>query len=220
MSQIYLIRHAQSANNAQEEHLRVPDPGLTELGHCQAERTAEWLARHSITHIHTSPFLRALQTTEPIARQTGVNVSIRADIFEQGGCYRGYLPGEKIGQPGLSQCELALRHPDWRIDEDINELGWWRSRQYESLEEATVRARKVTSWINAELSKNGGWHAIVTHGDFKRLLVSELLGLPLDSLRLGPIVNAAISSFSNASGHWEMDWYNSVGHLPIDWITT
>ena len=29
---LYLIRHAQSENNARPEHERVEDPGLTELG--------------------------------------------------------------------------------------------------------------------------------------------------------------------------------------------
>ena len=29
---LFLIRHAQSENNAKPDHLRIEDPGLTELG--------------------------------------------------------------------------------------------------------------------------------------------------------------------------------------------
>ena len=85
--EVYIIRHAQSTNNAlmDDQHMRVEDPPLTEVGHQQAERLSAFLAtapnledmvRHkvdapertsndfpqTITHLYCSPMHRALQT--------------------------------------------------------------------------------------------------------------------------------------------------------------
>ena len=70
--QLYLVRHAQSSNNAQPEHLRVPDPGITEIGEQQAICLADWLDASSFVHLATSacPGV-ALQTAGFIRRRTG-----------------------------------------------------------------------------------------------------------------------------------------------------
>ncbi len=219
MTYLLLIRHAQSNNNAQPEHLRIPDPGLTDLGQQQALRAAQWLDQRSITHMYASPFLRALLTAEPIAKQLKLPVTIRADIFEQGGCYRGHLPGQEIGQPGMSREEIRVRFPAWLIDEKIGASGWWSSRPYETHEQARQRAKLVATWLTQEISSQPGCHAIVTHGDFKQLLVGELLSDQRGIRQWGPIHNTSISKFVFKNGRWTLDWYNSAHHLSPDLIT-
>jgi 2,3-bisphosphoglycerate-dependent phosphoglycerate mutase len=219
MTELLLIRHAQSLNNAKPEHQRVPDPGLTELGHKQADCVARWLRQNPITRLYSSPFLRALLTVEAIANETGLPVHVRADVFEQGGCYRGHLPGEEIGQPGMSRTQILARFPDWPIDDRIGELGWWQCRPYESWEQAMARARSVVAWLSADLSQVEGCHAIVTHGDFKMLLVQELLTNSTNA-RIGrPFHNTSVTRFLLKQGRWELDWYNSAQHLPVELLT-
>jgi len=58
---LYLVRHAQSQNNALPERLRVADPDLTDLGHQQAARLAERVRSLKLTRLLTSPFRRALR---------------------------------------------------------------------------------------------------------------------------------------------------------------
>jgi broad specificity phosphatase PhoE len=57
---VYLIQHA--------DKLRLPgDPGITELGRSQAERTGVWARRAGICRIYCSPLLRSRQTARIIA---------------------------------------------------------------------------------------------------------------------------------------------------------
>lgn len=219
MTHLLLIRHAQSKNNANPESLRTPDPGLTELGIQQAECVAKWLQQTEVTRLYSSPFLRALLTAEPIAKQLGLPVTIRADIFEQGGCYQGHVPGEEIGQPGMSKSQIRDRFPGWHVDESITEKGWWASRPYESFDQAQLRARSVMQWLKREVAAEPGCHALVTHGDFKHLLVSELLAQSQSNQKLGAIHNTSISKFVFTDGNWELDWYNSAHHLPVHLLT-
>ena len=81
---LLLIRHGQSANNAGPDHLRVPDPGLTAVGHEQSKLLAERLSAQPISQLYCSPFLRALETIRPLAETMGKRVNVRADIFEKG----------------------------------------------------------------------------------------------------------------------------------------
>jgi 2,3-bisphosphoglycerate-dependent phosphoglycerate mutase len=104
--ELYLIRHAQSANNAKPESQRIPDPPITDLGHEQARRLARRLSSLGLTRVITSPFLRTLQTAEKIQSETFINPEVRIDLHEEGGCYSGYLPSNIAGQPGLNRCQI------------------------------------------------------------------------------------------------------------------
>ena len=64
--ELYLIRHAQSLNNALPEEQRVEDPGLTELGLQQADCLGKWIGTLALTKVITSPFRRALETAKRI----------------------------------------------------------------------------------------------------------------------------------------------------------
>ena len=80
---VSLIRHGQSLNNALPDSQRVDDPGLTDLGKRQAEHLGYWQPELPVQHLFCSPFLRSLETTVPLAAQTGILPAIRADLFEQ-----------------------------------------------------------------------------------------------------------------------------------------
>lgn len=219
MSRVLLIRHAQSENNSLPESHRVPDPGLTPLGYRQAASTAETLSGYCIQHLFCSPFLRSLETTRLIAEATGLQPEIRSDLFEQGGCYSGYLPGQEKGEPGMGRSELASRYRGWQIDGRITEAGWW-GRPYESVTEARQRARVVGTWLEHHACGNGDDQTIlVIHADFKRLLLLQLLRLEeTDSVirRFGPLINAGISIVEFTNRTWVMSAYNSQSHLPPD----
>jgi len=115
---LYLIRHAQSANNALYAAAgvsgydagRVADPPLTELGHAQARLLARHLAsgpdalgadnevsssarRHNrdgfgLTHLYTSLMLRAIVTAGYVAEATGLPLHAWPEAHERGGLYQ------------------------------------------------------------------------------------------------------------------------------------
>jgi broad specificity phosphatase PhoE len=65
---LYLIRHGQSAGNAEGRFGGHGPTPLSELGQQQAEKTAKVLAKEGISAIYSSDLLRAVQTAEPLAK--------------------------------------------------------------------------------------------------------------------------------------------------------
>lgn len=74
---ILLVRHGQSEGNLVRSFLGHTDLNLTELGHLQAEKTAEFLDSYDIDMLYASDLQRAWQTAEHIANRK--NLSIIAD---------------------------------------------------------------------------------------------------------------------------------------------
>lgn len=220
MSKVLLVRHAQSANNALPEACRVCDPGLTPLGNRQAQSLADQLSLYSIRGLYCSPFLRSLETTRPVATAIGASAIVRSDLFEQGGCYSGHIPGCEKGEPGMGRMELVERYPGWHIDERIGQSGWW-GRPYESREQAAERAKSVRIWLQHEVIDDANsLDVFVIHADFKRLMLLELLGEAWShrhDRQLGSLANTGVTALEFNGGQWVLLSYNSVGHLkPIE----
>jgi 2,3-bisphosphoglycerate-dependent phosphoglycerate mutase len=223
MTEILLIRHGQSANNALDEQLRVPDPGLTEIGVRQAEALATWLKDHAVTHLYCSPFLRSLETMRPLANVQSLPVRVRSDLFELGGCYSGFEPGRERGEPGLGRSHLTQAYPTWDIDELIQDAGWW-GREYETLQQGRLRAAAVAGWLAAELGQIRGLHVLIIHADFKRLLLAAMFGevtwvehgVDLEQARLW---NTGVTRCRFTAEGWELLQFNATPHLATHLVT-
>lgn len=216
---LFLVRHAQSANNAKAEHERVPDPGLTPLGLQQAQVLAPAVRELAPSHLFTSPFLRTLQTTDPIAQALKTIPYVRADIFEQGGCYRGYRVGERDPEPGMNRAQIEALHPSWKIDPEIDRSGWNKLTEYESREQARLRAHRVRDWLTNTDWPNGSRIMLVIHADFKiRLLESFLNSNDLED-NLSSVINTAWTELRFAQGDWNLENYNIHEHLDRHMIT-
>lgn len=72
ITKLYLVRHGQSAGNAEGRFGGHSPTPLSELGKKQAEATAQTLAREHINAIYTSDLLRAVQTAQPLADLAGL----------------------------------------------------------------------------------------------------------------------------------------------------
>lgn len=82
MTRLILIRHGQTDWNAESRWQGQADVPLNSLGLEQAQRLANELAGAGIQVIYTSDMQRALQTVEPLARLTGLPVSIDPRLRE------------------------------------------------------------------------------------------------------------------------------------------
>lgn len=76
MTTIYLIRHGQK-----EPH--SGDPGLTDIGIKQAQQTGEYLSQFPISKIVSSPFKRAMETAEHIARVLNLEYVLHDALVER-----------------------------------------------------------------------------------------------------------------------------------------
>lgn len=231
--QLLLIRHAQSANNALPESQRVPDPGLTKLGQQQAERLSDWLTCYRPTQLLCSGFRRALETTKPMAQKLNLRPSVRSDLFEQGGCYSGYQANQISAAPGMGRSEILQDFGDWEVDHHISEHGWYHGRDLETDEQSIERAQLVAGWVKDELlaksldSSELNRPALVIHADFKALLLNAILQTRTPSSLLfsnnayflAEVWNASVTQLSWVGNRWRLDFWNSIGHLPVEQLT-
>lgn len=79
---IFLIRHGQSAGNAEGRFGGHSPTPLSELGKRQAVNTAKSLAKERISAIYSSDLLRAVQTAEPLSEMIGLDI-IKTPAFRE-----------------------------------------------------------------------------------------------------------------------------------------
>ena len=102
VTKLFLIRHGQSAGNAEGRfggHSATP---LSDLGCEQARLAAVALAKENINAIYSSDLLRAVQTAEPLARMLGIEI-VTSTAFRE----------RNVGVlEGLTFDESKAAHPD------------------------------------------------------------------------------------------------------------
>ena len=201
---LYVVRHAQSANNA----LLVPslmnsdrdaDPTLTEAGFKQAAALGKYVAEafgekaaalgrvkpcDAVKKLVVSPMRRCMLTATPISKQLGIPIRVKQDIHEHGGCFDGAAdqPGGVIGRPGLSKPQLEAELPGCVVPIELMK-GWWSEEQgCETVPQAQERVARVVKWLweQAENWKEkDGALMIVVHGMFIDILIKALSGAAL-----------------------------------------
>ncbi|HEY6621837.1 MAG TPA: histidine phosphatase family protein [Steroidobacteraceae bacterium] len=127
-----LLRHGQSYFNLHFTPTRIDpgieDPELTELGVAQAHAAAERLAQVPLTRIIISPYMRALQTAEPILKYHRAPVKIMHEVRE-----RAAFTCDVGSSPDL----LAARFPHHGFEH--LQSRWW-SEAVETLQATMERA--------------------------------------------------------------------------------
>ena len=212
--QLYLIRHAQSSNNASPDNARVEDAPLTDLGHRQAIHLAQWIPSLKLTRLLSSPFLRTLQTTDHIRQTVALKPQISTQLHELGGCVEGPTPDVMVGRPGMTRSEIESRFPAFDITPDIDGRGWWRNKPYETREEARGRAAKLLAQIRQELAETDERLGCVTHGGFTPLLITCFDPTPREVPH-----NASVARIDITQKTIRLNYYDRVEQLPANLIT-
>ena len=172
-TRILLVRHGQSQGNAEGRfggHTATP---LSPLGRRQAEAAARALATEKITAIYSSVLLRAVQTAEPLARLTGLEIK-RTTAFRE----------RSVGvMEGLTFEESAEQHPEQyaaliRRDFEHVILGG------ESYRQMLDRASEKLDHAIAE--HKGGRICVFSHTGTICILTLHLMGA-LDAPELRPV---------------------------------
>jgi 2,3-bisphosphoglycerate-dependent phosphoglycerate mutase len=198
--QLYLLRHAQSQNNANwdanpGQPYRYSDIPLTDLGRQQARAAAEHLAQANpaspvspfnpdnrkgfgITHIYCSLMLRATETAHLIADRLDLPIYGRTDLHEWGGVYEWDVDNDqRLGLPGPNRAYYAEHYPRVILPADFHPEGWWNNRPHEPHTEVPARARRVLKFIRQRHLKTDDRVLLVTHGGFINLFLDTLLGV-------------------------------------------
>jgi len=219
---LYLIRHAQSQNNARPAYCRVEDPPLTAVGRLQIQCLADWVQTCQFDMLISSPVLRALQTTRAIHDRTGHHVHVWEDLFEEGGIFRGFGPLANEGGPGLKRSQIseqAASNPALStLGPSLTEAGWW-GRPRESADEAARRAIDVAKRLTLCVSNQEHGVVVVTHADFKCRLLDSLLGKSFEPRQVKRLSNAGVTKLKLDSCVWRLTYLDDVAHLPPRLVT-
>ena len=223
---LYLIRHAESANNALYAqtgswHGRNSDPEITERGHRQSQRLGQLIANpdaetinlpfekddnHSfgLTHLYCSLMTRSILTAHYVAEACQLPLKALPHTHERGGIYDLHRDGTKTGLAGRKRSYFTTRWPTLQLPDSVTEDGWYQ-RPFETNKRFLGRVQQAVSDLL-------NWHqgsqdrvALVAHGDFIDQFVNNIMGMP--------------HNHANDTGDWAPNWaHNNTSITRIDMI--
>jgi broad specificity phosphatase PhoE len=229
--ELYIIRHAQSTNNAlTNREDRGCDPPLTGLGRRQTELLAKHLAEgvqrepsatgpgYSITRLYCSPMRRALQTAQIVGETLGLAPEVWIDIHEWGGIYLDHgEPAGIVGYPGKTRSEMLEEFPNYVLPEGVTEKGWW-NQEREDMAGCIARAVRVAEKLRRR-SESEERIAIVTHAGFTSMLLKTLHNhVPGHDIWYHHH-NTAISRVDFSREAIQIRYLNRIDHLPPEMVT-
>ena len=247
MARLYLIRHAQSANNeiwdgSGDHPHRHPDPEITATGHRQAETLGQHLAHphaeprqhpfvpadnihFGLTHVYCSLMTRSILTAEYIAGACDLELQALPDIFEKHGIYDMGDDGEPQGLSGPGRDYFEQRFPLLKLPGDIESAGWW-NRPFEDETAFIERMKKVVADTRHRLEASDEYIAMVVHGDFIDQFVNELMGVERHRHNYDnhwvanwTFHNTSISRIDFVDGSHNVVYMNRIDHLPNELVT-
>jgi probable phosphoglycerate mutase len=190
-----LWRHGQTIWNFENRFQGQTDIPLDDTGVAQAERAGRLLAALRPDAIFASDLTRATSTAAPLARITGLPVSLDKDLRERHG-------GE---WEGLTGPEIRARYPA--------EFKTWAPPGGETAAAVADRVFAALERI-VETLPAGALAVVVSHGAALRLGMCKLLGLPEDVWdTMGPLSNCCWSVLATRRRHWRLMEHNA-GTLP------
>ncbi len=159
--EIIWVRHAEPVRIAPGRGVPA-DPELTERGHEQAQRLADWLKFETIDAVLSSPKLRAIQTAQPIADALGLGIEIVDGIVEYDVQSDSYIPMEELRATNDPQLQAMAE-------------GRWESFGGEPTHEFRARIERTVDEI---VATNAGRKIVaVCHGGVVNVALALLLGL-------------------------------------------
>jgi len=164
-----LIRHGEIADGEERRYNGRRDVPLSARGIEQVERLSVFLEGAGLSAVYTSGLSRAFKSAEIIARPHGVSPVIEEGLKE-------YSFGE---WEGMTFAEIERKYPDafsaWAADPvQFSPLGG----------ESTVgvRDRAVPVFEKIISRHHDESIALVSHGGVIRIILCELLGIPLEHI--------------------------------------
>jgi broad specificity phosphatase PhoE len=186
--------------NAERRFQGQSDSPLDETGLAQAERAARLLAALRPDLIVSSDLSRAARTAAPLARLTGLEVTLDKDLRERsGGSWEG-----------LTDAEIRERYPD--------EHATWTPPDGEPAglvaDRVAAALLRAASAVSERVTGRDGLAVVVSHGAALRLGMSRVLGMPDELFSvLGPLSNCSWSVLGVRYGRWRLLEHNA-GTLP------
>ena len=206
MKRIYFVRHGETEGN-KGKLFQFPDTPLTDLGLAQAEAAGERLRHVRLDTLIASPFKRAQQTAEAVAKATGLSIETFNDFHEH------MFPEAARGQ-SHDHPDFAKYRKDYMTEfskEEIDAPG------FENYAAVLKRMQSCAQFLREYDAKD---IVVVAHRTYLHTLTAFLLLQEKDdketiltlheSLQL--MGNAGITEFVLENDHWELATWNDCAH--------
>jgi probable phosphoglycerate mutase len=201
---VLLVRHGETAWNAERRLQGHLDIGLNEEGMRQATAVARALSAEKIDAVISSDLQRASMTAQAIAASHQLPVQVERALRER--CYGGF--------EGLLYSEIEQRFP--------HEFAKWQAREVDAVLPAganlgeSFRAfyeRATAAIVDRAARCPGQTVVLVAHGGVLECAYRCALGLSLETPRNFTIPNASINRFTFQDGKLTLISWGEIEHL-------
>lgn len=195
-----LVRHGETAWNAERRIQGQIDIHLNEAGEAQAKALGLGLAGHEFAAVYSSDLCRAWDTARIASAALGLAVSAAPALRERN---FGVLQG-------LTREEALRRHPDVYREHQARSL----HSDYRGGESLAGFARRVMDGLADMALRHAGQTVLgFTHGGVLDIVHRAAAGRALEAPRNFLLPNAALNWLEHCDGDWRLISWADCGHL-------
>jgi probable phosphoglycerate mutase len=200
-TRICIVRHGETAWNAEKRIQGQIDIPLNPAGLAQAGAAARWLSGAPVAALYSSDLLRAQQTALCIAEVLKLNPVLQPAVRERRyGLFEGLTYEEARQQHPALYGDFENRVPDFALPAGG-----------ESLQQLHLR---VTACLHGIAARHPGQTVVlVTHGGVLDIINRFVRGNPLELPRDFLIPNAAINWIACSGDVWTLASWGETAHL-------
>ena len=198
---LILVRHGQSEGNLVRSFLGHTDLDITELGHKQAECTAEYLKDVKIDAIYSSDLKRAWNTAEHIAKKKDLSIIADTELRE------------------IFAGEWENRLFDDLVTEFEEDFRIWREDIGNAIPTGGESVRELSERVCAELLRiaamyDGETVCIASHATPIRMASVKAMGLSVEDAKNVPWApNASVTFIDVIDGELKLIEYGHNDHM-------
>lgn len=203
MTELLLIRHGETAWNAEGRIQGHLDSPLNDEGLAQALLLGERLGDEPFEHFYCSDLGRTLQTAQPIADRSGKRPIPEPRLRERNlGAFQGLTSADCQQRFPQDYARFHRRDPDFVVPGG------------ESIRQIVAR---VSAWLDDVASRHAGARVLaVTHGGVLDAAYRVASNMALDRPRDFPIYNASINCLHHDGRAWHVQSWGDISHLTRD----
>lgn len=195
---MFLVRHGETVWHAENRYAGSSNVPLTERGLEQAQTLGAWSRTAELTHIYVSPLQRARDTAAAVEQATGLQSRIDDRLREVDFGVAEGLTAEELRRQSADVWAAFLQDPCRHAFPHGEDPGAAAHRVCRAVEEIAETCGKEARVL------------IVAHNTLFRLLLCDLLGVPLSQYRsLFPSLrNAAVTELEIGAGKLALYSFN------------
>lgn len=200
----WIMRHGDRLNNIDRQWKKTAayphDTPLSPLGHSQAEDVAEHIIQHdnNLQHVVSSPFLRALQTANPLSKRLNLPIKVEKSIWET----------------GCNEAPPFHIHAESKeFDIDTSYTSSFEPACGENTLQFAPRLERAAAALKEKFPFSSGNVAIFSHADPCAYLVSALCNM--DAAITAPVAPCGIFRLERQKGenYFRLTVNGSITHL-------